>query len=79
MPSSARAADEEDLILRSKEGKGGADQGGADQGGADQGGADQERFKEALLVKEGRKMTMTVEERLAEDIKVGAGQRHHHL
>ena len=74
MPSSARAADEEDLILRSKEGKG-----GEDQGGADQGGADQERFKEALLVKEGRKMTMTVEERLAEDIKVGAVQRHHHL
>ena len=69
MPSSARAADEEDLILRSKEGK----------GGEVQGGADQERFKEALLVKEGRKMTMTVEERLAEDIKVGAGQRHHHL
>ena len=64
MPSSARAADEEDLILRSKEGKG---------------GEDQERFKEALLVKEGRKMTMTVEERLAEDIKVGAGQRHRHL
>ena len=69
MPSSARAADEEDLILRSKEGK----------GGEDRGGADQERFKEALLVKEGRKMTMTVEERLAEDIKVGSGQRHHHL
>ena len=69
MPSSARAADEEDLILSSKEGK----------GGEDRGGADQERFKEALLVKEGRKMTMTVEERLAEDIKVGAGQRHHHL
>ena len=69
MPSSARAADEEDLIVRSKEGK----------GGEDRGGADQERFKEALLVKEGRKMTMTVEERLAEDIKVGAGQRHHHL
>ena len=64
MPSSARAADEEDLILRSKEGKG---------------GEDQERFKEALLVKEGRKMTMTVEERLAEDIKVGSGQRHRHL
>ena len=69
MPSSARAADEEDLILRSKEGR----------GGEVQGVADQERFKEALLVKEGRKMTMTVEERLAEDIKVGAGQRHHHL
>ena len=69
MPSSARAADEEDLIVRSKEGK----------GGEDRGGEDQERFKEALLVKEGRKMTMTVEERLAEDIKVGAGQRHHHL
>ena len=68
MPSSARAADEEDLIVRSKEGK----------GGEDRGGADQERFKEAL-VKEGRKMTMTVEERLAEDIKVGSGQRHHHL
>ena len=69
MPSSARAADEEDLILRSKEGR----------GGEVQGVADQERFKEALVVKEGRKMTMTVEERLAEDIKVGAGQRHHHL
>ena len=69
MPSSARAADEEDLIVRSKEGK----------GGEDRGGEDQERFKEALLVKEGRKMTMTVEERLAEDIKVGSVQRHHHL
>ena len=68
MPSSARAAEEEDLIVRSKEGK----------GGEVQGGADQERFKE-VLVKEGRKMTMTVEERLAEDIKVGSSQRHRHL